>query len=329
MRLPSTKIIAAAVAVLVLAGGAYAYFFRAPESLADDYREDAGPAFEKVDDSMYEVFESFRSRYFQGLAIKELTAKRLDDDLGALRRAYRKQYAADRAAIKQANEAIAAAQTQIDEAEPKLTEIDSWPLLGGRGALGGADDDASDAQDYLDELREFLPQYQGLVAYSKKTLAIEEEATYAILDESPGENASLETYKASVNATLDRLRKAQRSFEKLGKAPEDAKAFRYATDEGLDLTIDFFAKLDQAFDQLNPGLLDEAQAQIDEDLKRFGRRLFIEFNQLQRGGGLGGFIGTIEGTESELSRKLDAEDGPESVAPSLLPPDEKDNDQKA
>jgi hypothetical protein len=330
LRRPSWKLVAAAVGVLVVAAGAYAYFAKAPERLADDYREDAGPAFEKVDESMYEVFSSFRSRYFRGLAIKELAAKRFEEDLSGLRRAYRHQYEADRASIARANKAIAEAEAAIEEAEPAMTEVDSWPLLGGRGELGDADEDASDSSEYLDQAREFMPQFRELIAYSKQTLAIEEEITNALLDESPGPDASLETFKAAVNGTLSRLGKAKANFKKLGKAPEVASAFNYATDEGLELTIDFYEKVDTAFDQLDPGLLDEANAQIKTDVRLYGLKLFEEFDELQTDSGLTDSLDDLEDAEDDLAERLGVDEGPESVVPPFIPTTKKkDREQKA
>jgi DUF2945 family protein len=319
---PPWPIVAAGTVGLLVILGAILYFTQMPGRAADNYREDAGTAFERVDDSLFATFQTFRVRYFRGLAIKELQAKRLDEaNIGKVRRAFAHQYASDAQALVKANAAIDASQKVIDEAESDLTSVDSPPLLAGKGDLGDAEDDADAAAAYLDDARDYLAEYRDLTKYASKSLAGERETTAAILDESPEdpESASLETFKQATNATLVRLRRVKRKFAAAGKGNEDAAAFHKATGDGIDLTIDYYAKIQRAFNDLNISLFDEANAEIEKRVKSFGVKVITQFIHLQDGSPISHAIGDLEDQEDALSESFDVKSGPRSVAPSFLP----------
>jgi hypothetical protein len=321
---PPWPILAAGTVGLVLIVGAILYFAQMPGRAADNYREDAGQAFERVDDSLFATFQSFRVRYFRGLAIRELQAKRLDEaNIGKVRRAFAHEYASDAQAIAKANAAIDASERAIDDAEPDLTHVDSPPLLAGKGDLGEAEDDADAAGAYLDDARDYLSEYRDLTAYASKSLAGERETSAAILDESPEdpESASLETFKQATGATLVRLRRVKRKFAAAGSGSEDATAFHKATGNGIDLTIDYYAKIQRAFNDLSVSLFDEANAEFKKRLKGYGISVVKQFIHLQDGSPISRAIGDLEDQEDSLSESLDVEAGPRSLAPSLIPPE--------
>lgn len=328
-HLPRLRWLAAAAVVALLGGLAAAYFTQAPTRLAGDYREQAKPAFESVDESMYAVFGRFRARFFRGLAIEDLAKKRTQQNLQRLRRAFKRQYRADRGAIAAANGAIADAEAAISEAEDDLVEVDSWPLLDGRGDLEDADEDAKLARAYLDRSRAFLAALGEVTAYSKRTLRVDEEITATVLAEAPDADAPIEVFRASIGNTVNNLEKAKRKLKRLPKPPADARAFEYATRAGLELGLDYYRTIQTAFENLDPGLFDTAGERLDDKLDLFGRQVLTRFFVLQSEGGLSDKLNEIEGDERELAERLDAHAGPRSRPPPLIPPDPDSENEKA
>lgn len=328
-RLPRGRWIALGAGILLVAALAAAYLTQGPKRLADDYQEAAAPAFERVDESMYDAFESFRARFFRGLAIEDLAKKRTQQNLGRLRRAFKRQYRSDRETVAATNEAIAAAEEAIAEAEADLTEVDSLPLLGGRGELGGAEDDAELAGAYLESSRSFLAQLGELAAYSKKTVALEEEITNIVLSDAPEPEAPVEVFRAALDEIVGDLERTERMLKRLPKAPVAARAFEYATAAGLRLALDYFGTIQDAFENLDPGLIDTANEELDDKLDGFGRAVLTRFFALQSDSDLSEKLDDVEGNEQELAERLGVDEGPESVAPPLLPPDPDREDKKA
>ena len=321
-RLDRRVAVGVLVGVLVTAL-ALGYFVALPQRLGDGYRDDAGPSFERVDEAMYEVYESFRDDYFRGLAIEDLTKKRVEEDLGRLRSAFRKQYRHDRNSIERASKAVEVAKAAIADADADLTEAASPPLLGGIGELADARDHADRAEAYLEDAAEYLPTYEELLDYTRETVELEEEITAAILDNAPGPGASLGTYRSATGRTVSQLRKAKADFEELADPPESAEAFHFATDEGLQLSLEYFRQVQTGLDRLDIPLLERADAELARELRRFGLGILIRFGELQDESELSDGIEELEVAEDELADRLGAEAGPESVAPPLIPVDKR------
>ena len=297
------------------------YFVHLPNRLADDYRDDAGPAFERVDEAMYDVYDSFRADYFRGLAVEELTRKRVGENLARLRRAYVEQYSSDRGSIERARGNIAEAKRIIAEAESELTEVGTLPLLGAMGDLDDAGEHADRADAYLVEARAFLAEFEELLAYNKQSVDLEEDITGAILDNDPGSGGTLSTYRDAVADTLDGLRNVERRFKRLDP-PDVADPFEYATRVGLDISIDYFEQLRIGLQQLDIDRLDRADAALVRKVRRFGIAVLTRFADLQADSSLGERIAELEREEESLAADLDVDAGLESPVPPLLPPDD-------
>jgi hypothetical protein len=326
--LPPWQAIAGASAAATFAVAGAIYFTQAPGRLADDYRDRAAPAFERVDDSVYEAHQAFRADYFRGLAVEGFNKKRLGDDIGDLRRLVRRQYASDRDHISAARRAIAEAERTLDENEAAMSDVDAWPLLDGVGDLSDADDSAGDADAYAADVRDYLARFRELTDFAERTLELDEVLSDALLDDAEATgSSSFETAKAGIDRTLRRLQSARSKIEALETPSGEGEAFLFGARRGAAILVEFYGEVQGAYENLSPGQLDSAVAAFDEDLKRFGRRVIIGFGELQSDSAISDAIDALDESEKELAEGLGADEGPGSEpAPYVRP--EKTGDSK-
>ena len=152
--------------VLVIVGAVVAYFAVIPPTLADDYEEKAEPEQTKVEDALRPVTESFNVSTF---GVSRLSTKLSPREY--LKR-YRKDAARTRRRLVRARTTPRRALRVVKRADADaMTEPPSWPLLGGSGDLGEAEELGGRIDDYLRKVRAFLRGYQRLLEYTATTYA--------------------------------------------------------------------------------------------------------------------------------------------------------------
>ena len=325
--LPPWPAVVGAVAFVLLAAFAAVYFTQVPDRLAEDYRDDAGPAFERVDESVYDSLETFRTDYFRGLAIKEFNEKRTGRSLSRLRRVIRRQYATDRGDIEAARRAIADAEETLSANEDALTEVDAPPLLGGIGGLADARDTASEAESYIEANRRFFDQYRELIDYAERTLNLDEDINETLLDEAQTAPQSFEAAKAGVDRAVKTLKGTRSKIEAMQPPTPDGDPFFFGTERGAGILIAFYEQIQAAYAQLDEGKLDDALDGLERDFNRFGVKVVTKFDELQRESEINSSIDEIEEAEEKLGEDLDVESGPHSDPPPLVLPEKEESSE--
>jgi hypothetical protein len=310
--------IAAALGLLVLLGAVAAYFLYLPGQLAGDYEDGASAAFIRVDDSMFQVYESLHSRYFRGLAITKVNDERAKQDPAALRKEARRQYASDHSDIDAARESIADASAAIAHGRSDLTSVDGMPLLSGIGDMGDANQTADRGTTYLDQASDYLNEYRELVDYSAETLRVDELVTNAFLDNLPGIGASLAEYKFATAQILKGLFGARGKYRGLGGSPTGAYPFRFEAERSLDLFIHYLQSLRAGVDQLDIGQIDAANRDLKVKVRTLSVRSLIQFDRLQTHSDLSHTVDELETREDALAHRLHTRPSSHSISPPAL-----------
>jgi hypothetical protein len=312
------RTIAAALGVLVLLGAIAAYFLYLPGQLSGSYEDDAKPAFVRVDDAMFQVYESMHSRYFRGLATSDVNDETAKQDPPELRKEARRQYGSDHQDIDAAREAISTASAAISHNRDALTNVDGLPLLDGVDGLGDANETADRGSAYLDQASDCLDEYRALVDYSDDTLRVDELVTNAFLDNLPGLGATLPEFRYSTDQILKGLLGAQRKFRELGGAPTGAQAFRFTAERSIDVFIHYVQGLKSGVDQLDLGQIDAANASMKRQIRSLSFRSLVQFDRLQQRSDLSKTVDELETKEDALSHRLDTRPSSHAIVPPAL-----------
>ena len=146
---------------LLLAVALGLYFTQMPAKVANDYEERAEPQTERIQRAVQPTIDRFGFETFAVVDVKLKQSAR--GYLSDLRRATTRdlrQLESARRAVKRAKRSLA----RIDE--EAMTDVPSWPLLGGMGELESASDTAGEAGDYLRKARAYVRDFGELVEYS-------------------------------------------------------------------------------------------------------------------------------------------------------------------
>ena len=170
-------VVLAVVGVLLQAGAVAYYLTEMPPRLAEDYAERAEREHERLARAVGPATETFDDVTLGTLDI--------DDDLSP--RAYlrrfkrvtrqdRREHARAERRVKRAKRALARADTEA------MTEVPDWPLLGGRGELGEAEDAAERLDAYMRKARAFVRDYGLLLDYWGTTSRMGERVVVALTE---------------------------------------------------------------------------------------------------------------------------------------------------
>jgi hypothetical protein len=312
------RIVFATIGLIVLLGAAGAYFLYLPGRLAASYEDDAKPAFTRIDDSMFQIYEALHSRYFRGLAVKEVNDERARQDTAALRREARRQYAADHHDIQAARLALAHATAAIARNRGALTSVDHPPLLGGIGDVSDAKDTADRASAYLDQATRYLDEFKSLVGYASETLQVDQFLTNAFLDNIPGDGATLTEFEDATDRILKGALSARSKLKELGGPPTGARPFDFTEARSIETFVTFLRGLHSGFAQLDIGQIDAANGRLKRDLRTLSVRSLLQFDRLQTHSQLSRTIDELETKEDGLAHRLGTRPSTHSIAPPTL-----------
>jgi hypothetical protein len=160
-------ILAGAGAFLIVAAAIAYYFTQVPGMLAEDYEEKAEPEQQRIRAAMRPVYRSLSAKTFGTDSRAVEKAKNADQYVRAIDRTTSKELRQ----LVPAQKAIDRAQRVLGKTdEEALLETPSWPLVGGRGELGEAEEIADREREYLPRARAFLKHYERVVAYTRSDI---------------------------------------------------------------------------------------------------------------------------------------------------------------
>jgi hypothetical protein len=214
------RLLLGGVVLLLVAGALVFYFAFVPGMQADDYKKAARPEHAKLVKAMERVDRTFSFRTFG--ASRKIKAKSPEEYVRELR----KFVAGERREIKPASTAIKKARSVLkDVNEGALLDVPSWPVIGGSGDLGKAEDLADDERAYLEASRRFLPRYARLVEYASDEIEFADQTGLAMgngvaaLPEHPTSPEQVARPMDSVAAKIERITRDYRRI----KPPKDVR----------------------------------------------------------------------------------------------------------
>ena len=199
------------VAAAILAA---VYLAVAPGILADDYRERAQPAHQRIRDAVRPVYRTLTVKTF---AENDRPLRRAKTP-AAYSRAVEKVTRSALRDLKAPQRAVDRARRVLDDIDEEALEAPDWPGLGGRGELDAVDEIADDERRYLREARSFVKSYDRLLDYTRKAtiaarrLGVTLGRGLAALPTNPG---SPEAFARPVDGLAAKLERQLRPMRKM------------------------------------------------------------------------------------------------------------------
>ncbi|MDQ3934372.1 MAG: hypothetical protein M3340_07035 [Actinomycetota bacterium] len=190
-----------AIGGLALAAGIAAYFLALPPVLADGFEDRAEPEHRRVARTLQRVYGSLGSATFS------TSFDDFEADGHAYVRAIRRAAVRDARALRLAKRAVRRARLELARVDDEaMTDGPSWPLLGGVGDAGRANDVADQERTYLKKARAFVRDFVDLLDYRGKELRLTRLASVVLARLAvrvPSSVADELAYIASVRARLE------------------------------------------------------------------------------------------------------------------------------
>jgi len=228
--------------------GAYYYFAKLPERMADDYRGRAQPAAERITDSMDEVYKGF-DEYLDETTFP-LRRLRNAADYDEFKRRLLPIMDDTRAALQRSQTAVNAAQLTIEQTQADLGNVPSAPLLGGSGSIEEAEDAVSVAREYLEASATFLADFQRFIDYEQRSLTIERRYLAQEPESNSLESADLATVHDAVQSDLKEAQRTRRALLRLDPPP-DAEKLDELQVEAANIRVDFYDDFLAGIENLN------------------------------------------------------------------------------
>jgi hypothetical protein len=231
--------IAAALGLLFIAA-AYWYFAQLPEQLADDYRERAQPAAERVADSMDEVYAAFDNY----LDESDPSPSRLRNaqDFEEFRRRMLPIYDDYESAIRRAESATTAARGVIGQSQADLGRVPSELFLGATEPIGDVEEARTLSGEYIVAAAAYLEDFEEFLAYERKGLDLAREALRDTPSIATLDSADLGSLRDALEADLRDARRLRRAVLRI-EPPADMERSHELVVESLTVNVDFFDDL--------------------------------------------------------------------------------------
>jgi hypothetical protein len=270
------------VVIAAAAWGINYYLTSVPEQLADDYHEQAAPEFERVDESMDRVFDSFH-RYVARSTISFDKLRGIDNDEARdlLMPLYKKRDTD----LKAAEKAIAEVRKRIKRAKPVLADTPSQTFLDDKDPMVATRQAKQAARDYFDRATRYLDSYSLFIRSEGRFTNLLRRRIVVLADQPDTRGLPAAEVIAVLNGTVDELEQIDADARQLDPHRDTTRIYREFRD-GLNDYILYLEDVVTSWKTLDPGLYREANDRRREDFKNAERQEGNAYDEFRLDSGL-------------------------------------------
>ena len=261
------------------------YLTEVPTQLADDYRESAEPAVERMTDAMDKTFEAF-DNYLDNSTLPAREVRNAEE-IDEIQRRFLPLYDDTEEALKAADRAIGKARQTLAAQRKKLGDVPSAPLLGGKPEVVAAEETIGPTERFVAESKAFLRNFQAFVDFDRKAVDLRRADIEGLDDEAITAADSLEELKAATSASLAEAEKSRERYLDLEPHPDQRKLHELYTEQ-VTVLVDYYSDVLEAYESLSIPALDAADAEFLASLNGMGKKesyqlqLFASNSSLQK-----------------------------------------------
>ena len=239
------------------------YLNEVPDQLADDYRDDAQPATEKITDAMDRAFAAYDT-YLDDSTLPRSQIQNADG-IEEIKRRFLPLYDDTEEALDTGEKAIENAHKVIKKQRAEFDDVPSSPFLGEKAPVVEAEETIELSERYVIQAEKFLRNFERFIRFDRRALALRREEIEKLGGEQLSADASIEEVKASLNEDLVEAKQNLSGYQELEPHPDQEKLHDVQTELSA-IAVDYLEDILAAYNALS---IPQLRAADDEYIAEF------------------------------------------------------------